>query len=136
MPAAAGMSGALLLTSMCGLLLDLRHDFERVVERRATRTPRLLLLLLTGRLTLTTAIGVARLTWLRHFEAVERQVLLGQAMAKRRLIALQPLADNGRIGLDSRDDLLTAIRANAGEFIVVADLESKDPSDMDVRAAI
>lgn len=36
----------------------------------------------------------------------------------------------------TRDDLLTAIRANAGEFIVIADLESRDPSDMDVRAAV
>ena len=36
----------------------------------------------------------------------------------------------------TRDDLLTAIRANAGEFIANADLESKDPSDEDVRAAV
>ena len=36
----------------------------------------------------------------------------------------------------TRDDLLTAIRANAGEFIANADLESRDPSDEDVRAAV
>lgn len=36
----------------------------------------------------------------------------------------------------TRDDFLTAIRANAGEFIVSADLESRDPSDQDVRAAV
>ena len=36
----------------------------------------------------------------------------------------------------TRDDLLTAIRATAGEFIANADLESKDPSDEDVRAAV
>ena len=35
----------------------------------------------------------------------------------------------------TRDDLLTAIRADAGEFIANVDLESKDPSDQDVRAA-
>ena len=35
----------------------------------------------------------------------------------------------------TRDDLLTAIRATAGEFVANADLESKDPSDQDVRAA-
>jgi len=35
----------------------------------------------------------------------------------------------------TRDDLLTAIRANAGEFIADADLESRDPSDEDVRVA-
>lgn len=33
----------------------------------------------------------------------------------------------------TRDDLLTAIRAGAGEFIVGADLESRDPTDEDVR---
>lgn len=36
----------------------------------------------------------------------------------------------------TRDDFLTAIRSEAGEFIVSADLESKDPSDEDVRAAV
>lgn len=36
----------------------------------------------------------------------------------------------------TRDDLLTAIRSNASEFIANADLESKDPSDEDVRAAV
>lgn len=36
----------------------------------------------------------------------------------------------------TRDDLLTAIRAAAGDFIANADLESKDPSDEDVRAAM
>jgi hypothetical protein len=36
----------------------------------------------------------------------------------------------------TRDDLLTAIRATAGEFIAMADLESRDPSDEDVRAAV
>lgn len=36
----------------------------------------------------------------------------------------------------TRDDLLTAIRANAGEFIANADLESRDPSDQDVREAV
>lgn len=36
----------------------------------------------------------------------------------------------------TRDDLLTAIRASAGEFITNADLESRDPSDEDVRAAV
>jgi hypothetical protein len=36
----------------------------------------------------------------------------------------------------TRDDLLTAIRVHAGEFIANADLESKDPSDEDVRAAV
>jgi hypothetical protein len=36
----------------------------------------------------------------------------------------------------TRDDLLTAIRANASDFIANADLESKDPSDEDVRAAV
>ena len=36
----------------------------------------------------------------------------------------------------TRDDLLTAIRASAGEFIASADLESRDPSDEDVRAAV
>jgi hypothetical protein len=35
----------------------------------------------------------------------------------------------------TRDDLLTAIRASAGDFVANADLESKDPSDEDVRAA-
>ena len=35
----------------------------------------------------------------------------------------------------TRDDLLTAIRATAGDFVANADLESKDPSDEDVRAA-
>ena len=33
----------------------------------------------------------------------------------------------------TRDDLLTAIRGTAGEFVANADLESKDPSDEDVR---
>jgi hypothetical protein len=33
----------------------------------------------------------------------------------------------------TRDDLLTAVRVAAGEFIVDADLESRDPSDEDVR---
>jgi hypothetical protein len=36
----------------------------------------------------------------------------------------------------TRDDLLTAIRGTAGEFIAMADLESRDPSDEDVRAAV
>jgi hypothetical protein len=36
----------------------------------------------------------------------------------------------------TRDDLLTAIRAQAGDFIANADLESKDPSDEDVRVVI
>ena len=36
----------------------------------------------------------------------------------------------------TRDDLLTAIRASAGEFLANADLESRDPSDEDVRAAV
>ena len=36
----------------------------------------------------------------------------------------------------TRDDLLTAIRSRAGEFIASADLESRDPSDQDVRAAV
>jgi hypothetical protein len=36
----------------------------------------------------------------------------------------------------TRDDLLTAIRASAGEFIAMADLESRDPTDQDVRAAV
>jgi hypothetical protein len=36
----------------------------------------------------------------------------------------------------TRDDLLTAIRGSAGEFLANADLESRDPSDEDVRAAI
>ena len=36
----------------------------------------------------------------------------------------------------TRDDLLTAIRGSAGDFIAMADLESRDPSDQDVRAAI
>lgn len=36
----------------------------------------------------------------------------------------------------TRDDLLTAIRARAGEFIASADLESRDPSDQDVRTAV
>jgi hypothetical protein len=36
----------------------------------------------------------------------------------------------------TRDDLLTAIRASAGEFIANADLESRDPTDEDVRAAV
>ena len=36
----------------------------------------------------------------------------------------------------TRDDLLTAIRASAGDFIAMADLESRDPSDEDVRAAV
>lgn len=36
----------------------------------------------------------------------------------------------------TRDDLLTAIRANAGDFIQSADLESRDPTDEDVRAAV
>ena len=36
----------------------------------------------------------------------------------------------------TRDDLLTAIRATAGDFIAMADLESRDPSDEDVRAAV
>ena len=36
----------------------------------------------------------------------------------------------------TRDDLLTAVHAKANEFIVSADLESKDPSDLDVRAAV
>lgn len=36
----------------------------------------------------------------------------------------------------TRDDLLTAIHAKASEFIVGVDLESKDPSDQDVRAAV
>ena len=35
----------------------------------------------------------------------------------------------------TRDDLLTAIRGSAGDFVANADLESKDPSDQDVRAA-
>jgi hypothetical protein len=33
----------------------------------------------------------------------------------------------------TRDDLITAIRANAGEFIANVDFESRDPSDEDVR---
>ena len=36
----------------------------------------------------------------------------------------------------TRDDLITAIRGTAGEFIAMADLESRDPSDEDVRAAV
>lgn len=36
----------------------------------------------------------------------------------------------------TRDDLLTAIRSQAGDFIANADLESRDPSDQDVRAAV
>jgi hypothetical protein len=36
----------------------------------------------------------------------------------------------------TRDDMLTAIRARAGEFIANADLESRDPSDQDVRTAV
>lgn len=36
----------------------------------------------------------------------------------------------------TRDDLLTSIRAAAGEFLADADLESRDPSDEDVRAAV
>lgn len=36
----------------------------------------------------------------------------------------------------TRDDMLTAIRAAAGDFIAMADLESRDPSDEDVRAVI
>jgi hypothetical protein len=36
----------------------------------------------------------------------------------------------------TRDDLLTAIRGQAGDFIANADLESKDPSDEDVRVVI
>ena len=36
----------------------------------------------------------------------------------------------------TRDDLLTAVHSKASEFIVNADLESKDPSDLDVRAAV
>jgi hypothetical protein len=36
----------------------------------------------------------------------------------------------------TRDDFLTAIRATAGDFIAMADLESRDPSDEDVRKAI
>jgi len=36
----------------------------------------------------------------------------------------------------TRDDLLTAIRARAGEFIASADLESRDPSDQDVRTVV
>ena len=36
----------------------------------------------------------------------------------------------------TRDDLLTAIRGSAGEFLAMADLESRDPSDQDVRAAV
>jgi hypothetical protein len=36
----------------------------------------------------------------------------------------------------TRDDLLTAVRATAGDFIANADLESRDPSDEDVRAAM
>jgi hypothetical protein len=36
----------------------------------------------------------------------------------------------------TRDDLLTAIRGSAGDFIASADLESRDPSDEDVRAAV
>lgn len=35
----------------------------------------------------------------------------------------------------TRDDLLTAVHAKASDFIASADLESKDPSDLDVRAA-
>jgi hypothetical protein len=35
----------------------------------------------------------------------------------------------------TRDDLLTAIRASAGDFIADADLESRDPTDEDVRVA-
>lgn len=35
----------------------------------------------------------------------------------------------------TRDDLLTAIHAKANDFISSADLESKDPSDLDVRTA-
>ena len=35
----------------------------------------------------------------------------------------------------TRDDLLTAIRGTAGDFITSADLESRDPSDEDVRAS-
>jgi hypothetical protein len=34
----------------------------------------------------------------------------------------------------TRDDLLTAVHSKASEFIVNADLESKDPSDLDVRS--
>jgi hypothetical protein len=33
----------------------------------------------------------------------------------------------------TRDDLITAIRASAGDFIASADLESRDPTDEDVR---
>lgn len=36
----------------------------------------------------------------------------------------------------TRDDLLTAIRASASDFIAMVDLESRDPSDEDVRAAV
>jgi hypothetical protein len=36
----------------------------------------------------------------------------------------------------TRDDLITAIRGNAGDFVAGVDLESRDPSDMDVRAAL
>ena len=36
----------------------------------------------------------------------------------------------------TRDDLITAIRGNAGDFVAGVDLESRDPSDMDVRATL